>query len=523
MNKTFRIAFSLKNTYRVNGILYGLKQIPLIKKLLPESLYRVRGLKIFACILAGIWEVLMAFLGKFLFFLLGIVTPVLLFETQAGDQLFLHIFVMLTLIGAFGNTYVFNPATDKYYALILMRMDAKEYTLTQYAYFLLKLLVGYALFGILFGRSCGLSIIECLLLPIAVVGLKSAMIAISLRDYKRTGKAANENRVGKFYWISVAILLAVAYGLPVLNIMLPKIASVVILLASAVAGILSIKIIVNFDEYYEVQRQILVDVPMTVNSNKEALQEQKHNMISEDLKVHSKRKGYEYLHDLFVKRHRKILWKSSMVIAGFGLLIIAALVVVIQRFPSEKAGVNKFIMTFLPYFVFIMYSINRGTGYTGALFANCDHCLLTYSFYKKPKHILKLFQIRLRELIKINLLPAVVIGLGLDLLLYVTGGTDMAVNYIILFVTIIALSIFFSVHYLTIYYLLQPYNIGTEIKSGMYKVITSVTYMVSFIFVYIRMDLLLFGIMASVFCVAYCLIACVMVYKMAPKTFRLRQ
>lgn len=43
MNKTLRLSFALKITYRVNSILYALKQIPLLKKLLPAALYRVRG------------------------------------------------------------------------------------------------------------------------------------------------------------------------------------------------------------------------------------------------------------------------------------------------------------------------------------------------------------------------------------------------------------------------------------------------------------------------------------------------
>ena len=69
MNKTLRISFSLKNTYKVNGILYSLKQIPLLKRLLPESLYSVRGLKIFANVLWILWEVASAFLGKFIYFI----------------------------------------------------------------------------------------------------------------------------------------------------------------------------------------------------------------------------------------------------------------------------------------------------------------------------------------------------------------------------------------------------------------------------------------------------------------------
>ena len=70
MNKTLRISFSLKNTYKVNGILYSLKQIPLLKRLLPESLYSVRGLKIFANVLWILWEVASAFLGKFIYFII---------------------------------------------------------------------------------------------------------------------------------------------------------------------------------------------------------------------------------------------------------------------------------------------------------------------------------------------------------------------------------------------------------------------------------------------------------------------
>ena len=64
MNRTLRQSFSLKNTYRVNAILYSLKQIPLLKRILPGTLYRVKGLKIFASVLAAIWEIISIFLGK---------------------------------------------------------------------------------------------------------------------------------------------------------------------------------------------------------------------------------------------------------------------------------------------------------------------------------------------------------------------------------------------------------------------------------------------------------------------------
>ena len=68
--QAFKISYSLKNTYRVNSIIYSIRQLPLIKKILPVSLYGIRGFKIFANVLSVLWEISSAFLGKFLYILL---------------------------------------------------------------------------------------------------------------------------------------------------------------------------------------------------------------------------------------------------------------------------------------------------------------------------------------------------------------------------------------------------------------------------------------------------------------------
>ncbi|MBQ8906442.1 MAG: hypothetical protein IJY85_08770 [Ruminococcus sp.] len=135
---------------------------------------------------------------------------------------------------------------------------------------------------------------------------------------------------------------------------------------------------------------------------------------------------------------------------------------------------------------------------------------------------MRLFRIRLWEITKINLLPALVIGAGLALLLFLSGGTDNPINYVLIFVTITALSIFFSVHYLTLYYLIQPYNAGTEIKSGTYQLVIWLTYMICYMMIQIKLPTLYFGIAAIVFCVLYSAVASVLVYNLAPKTFRIR-
>ena len=159
---------------------------------------------------------------------------------------------------------------------------------------------------------------------------------------------------------------------------------------------------------------------------------------------------------------------------------------------------------------------------TQAMFMNCDHSMLTYRICRTPKVILGLFKERLKTLIVVNLLPTLIIAIALPVLLFITGGTDNILNYFILFISIIAMSIFFSVHYLVMYYLLQPYNVNTEMKSSTYKVVQTITYFVCWYMIQIQLPTVSFGIAAIGFCILYCLISLVLAYKYAPKTFKLR-
>lgn len=522
MNKTLRISFSLRNTYRVNTILYSLKQIPIIKKLLPQSIYKVKGLKIFANVLSVIWEVAAVFLGKFLYFLLMVCGAGMLYKTLPVHQVFLHILFFLTVIGAFMNTHMFNPTRDKYYAMILMRMDARQYTLVNYGYAILKVIVGFLPFSLLFGLLRGVPLWICLLIPFSVAGAKIMRAAYSLWDYEKRGFAYNENKLSKYIWLVVALLLGAAYGLPAAGILIPQAVPIVFFIAFIPAGLVSVRKILSFGLYRALNQELLLQMTQQMDEAKQIVKTANEKYISADISITSRKKGFEYLNELFVKRHQKILWKAALKIAGGCCCLILGCLMAMYVKPEIKEKLNDLVLNWLPYFVFIMYAINRGTGFTKALFMNCDHSLLTYSFFKKPGFILKLFQIRLREIMKINAVPGIVIGTGLAVILYASGGTDNAVNYVVLIVSVICMSMFFSIHYLTIYYLLQPYNIGTEIKSGTYRVIMSGTYLVCYLMMKVKLPTLIFGAACIVFCILYSIVACMLVYRYAPKTFRLR-
>lgn len=327
----------------------------------------------------------------------------------------------------------------------------------------------------------------------------------------------------KYGWILAVVLLAAAYGLPALGVLLPVGVFVGFSLAAVLISLYGIRYITQFDSYREMY-QIMLNENQKVTANAKTLaRTNARKSIVQDTNITSNRKGFEFLNELFIKRHHKILWGPSQKISLVCAALIVGLAIAIMVNSLVKTKINELIFAFFPFFILIMYSINRGTRFTEALFMNCDHSLLSYSFYKQPKFILRLFIIRLREIFKVNIVPALVIGIGLSGLLYLSGGTTNPWDYVIISVSIVALSLFFSIHYLTLYYLLQPYNAGTELKSATYKIVTSVTYLVCYSFTQTGLEYsYLFGAGVIGFCLLYSIVASILVYTLAPKTFRIR-
>lgn len=408
MNKTLKISFSLKNTYRVNGVLFSLKQIPLVKRLLPATLYQVKGLKIFANILSVLWEIVSVFLGKFLYFITMVCGIGILYNGLPENEVFLHILLILTVIGSFVNTHLFNPTKDKYYAMILMKMDAREYTLVNYFYSILKVVVGFLPFTILFGMDRGVPLWFCLLLPLCIAGMKLFAAAVTLWDYEKRGFGYNENKLSKYVWCCIALLLAAAYAPPAFGFALPAVVPMVIFLACIPLGMASITRLTTFRDYYAINKELLAGLTNQMDSTAQTklIKQANEKKISADTSISSNRKGFEYLNELFIKRHKKILWNSTKKISYVCAFLVAAVLAGVYLLPEEKTVINEIVMTWLPYFVFIMYAINRGTNFTQALFMNCDHSLLTYSFYKQPSFILRLFQMRGRAYATLRTVPS---------------------------------------------------------------------------------------------------------------------
>lgn len=524
MTQTLINSFKLRNTYRVNSIIYSLKSIPLIKKLLPSSLYASRGLKTFGNVVSAIAELLSAFSGKALYLL---IIYLVMSETQVPAAGFVHALIFLTVAGGIANTQIFNPTKDKFYAIFCLRMEAKKYTLVNYGYFLVKMLVGFLGFALLFGLLCGVSVIACLAVPLYVVEVKLCFSALSLRDYKKQSVAINENKLTPLLWGVVVLLMALAVVPPCFfdfalggNVLLALVAALL------VPAVLSARYIVRFDSYRSVYKELLRPENIAMMSSKELVgasqQLAMQKKITMDVGLTSNKKGYAYFNEIFMKRHSKLLTKSAKRITMIAAAVFVLAAAACRFYPEINRDVNEMMLTFLPYFLFVMYLINRGQVITQAMFLNCDHSMLAYRFYRKPKAILTLFIARLKYVVLINLMPASVIAVGLPALLYLSGGTDDVRNYYLLFVSILSMSVFFSVHHMVMYYLLQPYNVSLEMKNATYGIVSYVTYFICYIAIGKQVPTVVFGTAVTAFCIVYVLVAFVLAYRLAPKTFKLR-
>ena len=498
MLDTFLISFRLKNTYRVNSIIYMFKQIPIIRRVLPMSLYKNQSLKIFVTILNTIWEIISVFLGKIIYFAIMLIIP-LNFMNVFNFRAMLQLLFFLSLGGAFFNTGMFDPSKDKYYAVILMKMDGREFVLSQYLYTLFRHYVGYMTAFMILSFILQYPFWLSYILPLFIIGLKLMAVSAYLKDFKRNRKVRSENNNSPaIIGFSIGCLL-VGYALIFSNLIIPIKMMLIVLIILSILAVILMSYVLKYDDYHQLSHKLLKNIDSLLNTDtQDIINDSYHKMITLEADTKSNKTGFEYFNELFMQRHKKILWKTAKRQTYMIAFIIVVIIGILFYDVETQKDANNAMTSILPFFVFIMYLLNTA------------------------KNILILFKIRLREIVKINLLPAVVLALGYMAILFICGGIDQAFLAFISFISIISMSIFFSTHYLILYYLLQPYNAHTEVKSPIYSTIISLTYIICYAFTKLELPILSFGIVCILFCIGYCVIACILVLKWAGNTFKIR-
>jgi len=133
---------------------------------------------------------------------------------------------------------------------------------------------------------------------------------------------------------------------------------------------------------------------------------------------------------------------------------------------------------------------------------------------------MRLFDIRFKQMIKIHLAPAIASGMFANLILFYTGGQDFPFQYLLSIVVCILMSICYSLIWLAMYYLFQPFTTTVNVKSGIYNVTRIIVSCVLTVVVFIPSNTFVLTMIMLVFTAVFVFAMRKLVYKHAPKTWK---
>ncbi|MDO4996647.1 MAG: hypothetical protein Q4E69_05660 [Bacilli bacterium] len=513
MIKCLYQSLKIDTYYAVNSFLFFLRKLPIFKDLITDDVYKSSGLKNIIGIIGLILSLGRMFLFKFIYYVV-----ILLVASKVSNNTitFYHILFIMSLLGLFINNRLLNVSMKKYLCIVIFNMDSKKYLLSNLFWVSITNLIFNSICLFILGDNLFLNILFVVILFIfRIIGE-----AFNIAYYRSCGDFWYNNTV---LYFSILIGLLLCCLTPLIGFYINTDIIVVSLIIGLIISIYSFIYICRVNDYKILYKRIntLNNVMNNDSGDKRVkLVSVKNKDIKIDEAIIKNKSGYDYFNTIFFERHKSILLSSSKT---FSIILIGIYIFlsVISKYDLEmNSYLNNFLNNRISWFVIIMYFINRGSVVTQAMFYNCDHAMLNYNFYRNPKVIVGLFKMRLKTLLRVNILPSLVISTGNLVLLYLTGDTNI-LNYIGSFLFINILSIFFSVHYLVIYYLLQPYDKNMKVKKMSYSLISSFTYMVCYMISGINMSGVLFSIIGLLFSVLYIIVGLKLVEKYAPMTFKI--
>lgn len=564
----------LRSVIGYNSLVFALKKTPLIGKLLPDRLYSTTFLKVIYWVTRVIREVLALFLTKMaglsLVYLVSLSVTTLYNEGGLlGNMSYQYAFGMFSLLfflvyaffGVVLNTRIFEKTTEKDYLVFMIRMNAKKLNNTLFVYELVRMFTGYLLIGFI-PAIFGVPVWCWLGIPVLSVFIKlfaAGFLAFRYKLKSKRHKLLRGTRAGDTLKVvlivipfpALFIMIIVGYYVPVYILLLIS----AVLIAAGIWG-LSELVKAGSDLHRRALHDGVIIEKETVRAEKARTRSFKR--IKAGGTVKGNKKGFEYLNALFVKRHFKMLAVKPIVCAAVILAFTAFYIIeFISEYKQSSGSENCLNMIFTNLRNMVMFKgyedplkpyqpdsaslffrnlvqnnllalilpiafFDNSFKSTQAMYINCDNSLMTFSFFKQKKMIIRLFDIRLRQLISINILPSMALAIASNLVLFATGGQDYPFQYLLTFVIAACISICYSMYWLSVYYLFQPFTTTVRIRSGAYNAAYVIVSVVISMIIWTRVPSLILAAILSVFTLVFVFVMRILVLKKAPKTWRVK-
>lgn len=548
---------------KANRLLFTVRRIKFLGNEISEEWYVRTDVKRVLGILGMISSFFQDVFIKLLYFLLVIVLPNMalgsVFEVNGatvGRMILWSFFFMNCMLGSFVHSHITVAGDeDDYLLLNLMRFNPREYYLTGILWEYGKQFLYYAV--MLWVVLVGIRGVE----PLPVLWILGVYVcfrfigeAVRLKINDTYGipfQDINKNAAGCYYLYNFTMFL-LAYGTyPVLSlagggkrdIALPFLESpwfpVLFLVLAVAAMVFCVRYLWRYPDYVLVARKLcnlqqLSGVREAERSVKKSAYELHDKEVSET-ELHSHmyqdKSGYDYLNAIFFQRHKRLVRnvvRAKAIISGliFGIGAIALLFYQLflpaGEFMARSSEIWQVAGNFMPTIVFVMYCASSGQNLTRAMFYNCDISLLKYGYYRTPEAILQGFRIRLKYMLRAEIPTVSVFTLGIVVNTFLLHQWHHWAQMVSMVLCACILTVFYSVVFLCMYYIFQPFTEGGSQTGIGYKVCSGALYLLSYACLQIHTVPVFFTLLVMGVTVTVLLAAFFIAWRLAPKTFRLK-
>ena len=177
MIHTLTTIMRLSHAYSFNSFIYRLRKLPLIKKLIREDFYKKAWMKHLLTILTILKDIFMIFFGKLFYLGLFVYLPVY-YIPGSIDESYMHLLFCMTLSGAIVNNELMTATKEKYYAHVLMHINARRLAISDLLLYIGGQFIGFIPAGLIFGRLCHVPVLYCLCLPIFAAAGKVVWLSL---------------------------------------------------------------------------------------------------------------------------------------------------------------------------------------------------------------------------------------------------------------------------------------------------------------------------------------------------------
>lgn len=520
----------IETSIAINALIYFLKKLPFIKRYLKGVNYTFLRFKRFIGFFAVALNLIKGPMksGVVLFF--GVLLPGLFSGEQEVRHPLTLVFFFYFLFRLFASETL-SLNMQKYIMVKQLRMNAGKYAKANLVKSEGIKIVSRTLVFIAFSSLLGISLWEALLISVLATMTATVVEAVHLFIFRKTGEVLEDHSI-----IMVVLYLGITLSAGLCYFFLSEFDAGRIILRPATfvvmtgMSMVAIRFLHRYESYGEAMNRAtnltkLSNLKTTLGEAKFADVKIKAkdfdvNELTED--QHREKVGYAYLNALFFDRHKRIIRKpiiikSAVVVAAF--VLVFGICYFVES--ATLAGFSREIIRNYTMAIFLMYMLCNSNRETRAMFYNCDLSMLRYGFYRKPGALLQMFTLRLRRIVLGNLLPTMLLVFGLLLVTAASGAGNYREIMPVLFL-IISLSVFFSVHYIFMYYIFQPYTSSLGVKNPFFSIINVLVYFLSYMSMQFDEPAERFLIYIIFFSFAYVAMALVLVYTKAPKTFRVK-